>query len=64
MNEAALRAITQALWSPTHEDSNMEMANITDAIFAVAHALDHVAEAITNADDFTLHQGGTWLVDR
>lgn len=41
--QAALRAV---LVSPNESDSNFEPANVVDGLFAIARALDRVADAI------------------
>lgn len=44
--QAALRAV---LVSPNEIDSNFEPANVVDGLFAIARALDRVAEALQEA---------------
>jgi hypothetical protein len=42
-------AIRAALISPNESDSNGEAANVVDGLFAIARALDRVANAINDA---------------
>lgn len=44
-NEIA-RALLETLISPNEHDSNFEPANVVDALFAIARAIEHLAEAI------------------
>jgi hypothetical protein len=57
---AVARAITHALITTAEADSGGEPANLVDAVFAVARALDHLASAISEANEHAdgPHQGG------
>ncbi len=39
-------AILETLVSPNESDSNFESANVVDGLFAIAHALNKVAQAL------------------
>lgn len=45
-NEVA-KALLKTLISPNEHDSNFEPANVVDALFAIARAIERLAEAIT-----------------
>ena len=46
--EQISKALFACLFSPNEMDSNFENANIVDALFAIARALDRCAKAIEN----------------
>lgn len=44
-------AIRATLISPNETDSNLEPANVVDGLYAIARALNRIAEAIENGPD-------------
>jgi len=47
----AIAQLAMGLTSPNEADSNGEPANVVDGLFAIARALDRVADAIRHDDD-------------
>ncbi len=45
-NDPVAIAILEVLRSPNEGDSNGEAANIVDGLFAIARAIDHLADAL------------------
>jgi hypothetical protein len=51
MSDATARAMTEALVSPNETDANLEPANVTDGLFAIARSIDRLG---TNGPDTNL----------
>jgi len=46
MSKELAKALTEALFSPNEMDRNLECANVVDAMFAIARALDRIADQL------------------
>jgi hypothetical protein len=47
--DSVASAMRATLISPIENDSNMEPANVVDGLFAIARAVDHLADAIAES---------------
>jgi hypothetical protein len=61
MSDATARAMTEALVSPNETDANLEPANVTDGLFAIARSIDRLG---TNGADTNVRNGLALVADR